>query len=80
MFGFRHIGRLIAAACIAIQVVAITGLWKVTTSACLVGLAVCTAFLALWIFLPSEKRTRLAAERYTRQLLIAAQNRSSNRP
>jgi hypothetical protein len=76
IFGFRHVARGIALICIAVQVTAALGPWSVSTSAGLIGALVSTSFLALWIFLPSEKRTRAAAERYTVQLLIAAQNHS----
>lgn len=76
LYGFRHIGRTIAVGSIAVQVIVVVGPWKTSTSACTIGIAVCAAFLALWMILPSQERTRLAADRYTRQLFIAARNRS----
>lgn len=76
MYGFRHVGRLIAAMCVVIQVGAIFTPLQVSTSACIVGAGVATGFFLLWMFLPSETRAQHAAERHARQLFIAAQNRS----
>lgn len=74
LYGFRWIGRAVACAATIAQLAAIAGPGQVSTAACLVGTAVSLGFLALWTFLPSADRTRLAADRYARQLFIAAHN------
>lgn len=79
MYGVRHVGRYIAAVCIIVQIAAIVGPWPVSSSACIVGAVVSTGFLTLWILIPSQNRTRLAAERYAHQLFIAAHTQSRQR-
>lgn len=76
LYGFRHVGRLIAVGCVIVQVAAIFMPYKVSTSACVIGAGVAAGFFVLWLFLPSEARAQRAAERYARQLFIAAQNRA----
>jgi len=74
MYGFRRIGRLIAAACVLIQVGAIFPPWQVSTEACVVGACVAGGLFMLWLLVPSEPRAKDAADRYARQLFIAARN------
>ena len=74
MYGFRQVGRLIALACVLIQVGAIFTSWQISAGACIAGASVAAALLLLWLLVPSEARAKDAAGRYARQLYIAAQN------
>lgn len=78
MYGFRRFGQVIAGVCIAALTVALFGPWKLATEFCIVGILACAAFLTLWTLLPSESRTRSAAQRYTKQLFIAATSRAES--
>jgi hypothetical protein len=72
MYGFRWIGRAVAAlSCAALIVVVIIGAQATSITALVVGIVVNALILIGWLFTPSKGRTRGAAFRYGSQLLQA---------
>jgi hypothetical protein len=76
-YGIRWIGRAIAMACVVILIASLVlgpitlGGEEVSRGAVAAGAVINLLFCTAWLMLPSEKRARLAAERYAKQLLQA---------
>jgi hypothetical protein len=70
VYGIRWPARILSWLCVAALVGALIGGYStVSRGALVVGVIVDAAIAMFWILAPSEKRTKLAAERYARQLL-----------
>jgi hypothetical protein len=75
LYGLRALGVLVSVACL---VTAGIGAWAFalpsgnTRSGFFVGLLALVGLLILWLFLPSEERTKVTAFKYAEQLLDAA--------
>ncbi|WP_193605256.1 hypothetical protein [Nocardioides dongkuii] len=72
MYGFRWIARLIATLSLIALAASFWTPWEVSERAVAVGLIVNSAFLLMWLVVPSKTRVRQAADRYAIQLLNAA--------
>jgi hypothetical protein len=77
LYGFRWVGRSISLLCIGVLVVSLLvgplrlGGAAVSNGSMIAGIAIDAALSLLWFVAPSAQRTKLAAERYAKQLFQA---------
>jgi len=71
VYGFRRIGRAIAAACLVVLGVGLFFPQAFSRGASVVGLVLVGLFLLIWTWMPSGERTRQAGYKYANQLLNA---------
>jgi hypothetical protein len=80
LYGFRWVGRLVSVCCLAALILTLlivkSDSHAVSAPAVIAGGVIDASFLAVWIFLPSAKRTKGAAERYASQLFQAVVRQS----
>jgi len=76
LYGLRKLGRSVAGGCLGFSAIAVGLLIGVahrkTRAEWVIGLIALAGLMLLWIFLPSEKRTRTTAFKYAGQLFDAA--------
>lgn len=76
-YAVRAYGRAIAAVCVIVLAIVLVvdpshlGTSQLSTPAIASGLSLDIGLLLVWCFVPSSERTRLAGERYAKQLLQA---------
>jgi hypothetical protein len=71
VYGFRRLGRAIAAVCLVVLGVGLFFPQAFSRAAVVVGLVTVGLFLLIWCWMPSGERTRLAGFKYANQLLNA---------
>jgi hypothetical protein len=81
VFGMRQIGRAVSTACVLVLAAILIGNLlghgsRISPGAIAAGLCIDFIFAIGWFVLPSESRTKAAAERYAQQLLQAVVVRS----
>jgi hypothetical protein len=69
--GFRWPARAVAVACIVLLLASLKLGWPVYPASVASGVVIDLGFLLYWSLVPSEDKTRKAAERYAHQLLNA---------